>query len=193
MLANIEQNSDNSAKTSAIANQTDQALDKIVAVAEKTLQSNDEILEKIGIINEIAYQTNILALNASVEAARAGEAGKGFSVVALEVRKLAETSQQAANEINKLIQSNHDLNAMASKLVIDLSPEMKKTSELVGQISSSSSEQSIGAQQINNAILELNNISQQNSVTSEELSANSQELINQSDKIKKIIRFFKIN
>ncbi|MCF8360443.1 MAG: hypothetical protein K9H26_16950 [Prolixibacteraceae bacterium] len=193
MLANIEQNSDNSAQTSAIAKQTDQALDKIVEVAEKTLQSNDEIMEKIGIINEIAYQTNILALNASVEAARAGEAGKGFSVVALEVRKLAETSQQAANEINKLMQSNHELNAMAGKLVFDLSPEMKKTSELVGQISSSSNEQSIGAQQINNAILELNNISQQNSVTSEELSANSQELINQSDKIKKIIRFFKIN
>ncbi|HPR33838.1 MAG TPA: methyl-accepting chemotaxis protein [Prolixibacteraceae bacterium] len=192
MLATIQHNSDHAGQSNQIATHASQTFGQIVEVAQKTLDSNQEMIEKIGIINDIAYQTNILALNAAVEAARAGEAGRGFAVVALEVRKLAEISKQAANEINNSLQINQRLNSQAGELVYHLSPEIQKTSELVQQISIASNEQSQGAQQINNAILELNNISQQNSVTSEELSASSMELINQSDQLKKIIQFFRI-
>ncbi|MBN1927359.1 MAG: hypothetical protein JW798_16105 [Prolixibacteraceae bacterium] len=192
MLANIEQNSENSNQTAFIAKQTDLSLDEIVEIARKTMESNNNVIEKISIINDIAYQTNILALNASVEAARAGEAGRGFSVVAAEIRKLAETSRLAAEEINTIMQANHKLVSQAGELVLKLSPEMKKTSELINNINISSNEQQVGAQQINNALLDLNNISQQNSVTSEELSASSQELTNQSNRLEKLIHYFRL-
>jgi len=181
MLSNIMQNSEN-------ANETF----RITESAAKSLNANSEILQKIGIINEIAYQTNILALNAAVEAARAGDAGKGFAVVALEVRKLAETSKIASDEINRIMRVNNDLSNQSGKLLNELVPEIKRTAQLVEQIAMGSNEQSQGAIQVNNAILELNNISQQNSVTSEELSASSEELVNQSDRLRKTINYFKV-
>jgi len=192
MLSNIMQNSENANETFRISTGADHTLDRVTESAAKSLNANSEILQKIGIINEIAYQTNILALNAAVEAARAGDAGKGFAVVALEVRKLAETSKIASDEINRIMRVNNDLSNQSGKLLNELVPEIKRTAQLVEQIAMGSNEQSQGAIQVNNAILELNNISQQNSVTSEELSASSEELVNQSDRLRKTINYFKV-
>jgi methyl-accepting chemotaxis protein len=192
MLSNIMQNSENASETFRISTEADNTLDKVIESANKRLLANKEIAAKINVINEIAYQTNILALNASVEAARAGDAGKGFAVVALEIKKLAETSKAAADDINRIMRNNNELNTQAGKLLNELTPEIKRTSQLVEQINVASNEQSHGALQINNAILELNNISQQNSVTSEELSASSEELVTQSNRLKNSTSFFKL-
>jgi methyl-accepting chemotaxis protein len=192
MLSNIMQNSENANETYRISTGADQTLDKVTESAAKSLIANNEILQKIGFINEIAYQTNILALNAAVEAARAGDSGKGFAVVALEVRKLAETSKIASDEINRIMRVNNDLSNQSGKLLYELVPDIKRTAQLVEQIARGSNEQLQGAVQVNNAILELNNISQQNSVTSEELSASSEELVNQSDRLRKTINYFKV-
>jgi methyl-accepting chemotaxis protein len=192
MLSNSIQNSDNANETYKISTIANQTLDEVTEASNKSLLANKDILKKISIINEIAYQTNILALNAAVEAARAGETGKGFAVVALEVKRLAETSKVASEEINKILKVNNQLSNNAGKLLGELIPEIKRTAQLVEQITISSNEQSHGAQQVNNAIIELNNISQQNSVTSEELSASSQDLVSQSEKLKRAILFFKM-
>jgi methyl-accepting chemotaxis protein len=192
MLSNIMQNTENANETFRISTDADNTLDKVIDSANRRVQANNEIILKINIINEIAYQTNILALNASVEAARAGEAGKGFSVVAAEIRKLAEISKAAADEINIIMKNNNELNNQAGKLLNELTPEIKRTAQLVERIAMASNEQSQGALQINNAVLDLNNISQQNSVTSEELSASSEELVSQSNRLKKTVNYFKV-
>lgn len=192
MLSNIMQNTENANETFKISKLANLTIDNVTEASNTSLQADYDIMQKIGIINEIAYQTNILALNAAVEAARAGDAGKGFAVVALEVKRLAETSKTASAEINKIMKVNQQLSNQASNLLNDLVPEIKRTAQLVEQITVASNEQSQGAQQVNNAITELNNISQRNSVTSEELSASSEELVSQSDKLKKIVQYFHI-
>lgn len=191
MLANIQQNTKNSFETAEIAQKATITMDSVSSASEKSMRSIDEILEKITVINDIAYQTNILALNASVEAARAGEAGKGFAVVAGEVRKLAESSKLAADEINEISQESAEISKEAGKLVNELLPEILRTSELIEQITAASNEQTSGIEQINLVITQLNDISQQNAVTSEELSASSEVLLHQSEELKNTTAFFK--
>lgn len=191
MLANIQQNADNADVTYEIATQAVATMEQVSRASEKSMQSISEILEKINVVNDIAYQTNILALNAGVEAARAGDAGKGFAVVALEVRKLAELSKQAAGEINQISRKSVELNGESQHLLRELKPEIERTGELVGQITSASNEQQIGAEQINTAIQQLNQISQQNAATSEELSASADELLKRSGELNEVASFFK--
>jgi methyl-accepting chemotaxis protein len=193
MLANIQQNSHNSDETYKIAQVASRTIDNVFLQSEKSIESTRKILEKISIINDIAYQTNILALNAAVEAARAGEAGRGFAVVALEVRRLAERSKEAADSINQISRETVETTEISSSLLNNLIPEIKRTSELVGHIAVASNEQYLGAEQINSAILLLNNISQQNAVTAEELSASSHEMVRQAEEMEKILSFFKKN
>ncbi len=114
-----------------------------------------EIADKVSIIGEIARQTNILALNAAVEAARAGEHGKGFAVVAAEVRKLAERSQVSAVEIDNLTKTSVRATDEAGKLMAAIAPEIGKTAKLVQEIAAASIEQNSGADQVNNAIQQL--------------------------------------
>jgi methyl-accepting chemotaxis protein len=191
MLANISQNAENSANAKDKSEKSNQTMAKVYEASNKSIQSINEIINKISIINDIAFQTNILALNAAVEAARAGEAGKGFAVVAAEVRKLAERSKMAADEINLISRSSMALTRDSARLVEELMPEIANTTLFVEQISQASNEQQVGSEQINLAILQLNDISQQNAVASEELSASSEELISDAERLKSIMSYFK--
>ena len=135
---------------------------------------NENIATKIAIIEEIARQTNLLALNAAIEAGRAGEHGKGFAVVAIEVRKLAERSQTAAAEINILSASSVEVAERAGEMLMKTVPDIRKTAELVSEINASSTEQDMGAQQINKAIQQLDHVIQQNASVTEEMASTAE-------------------
>lgn len=192
MTANIQQNSDNSQQTETIAENVSVKISQVAEKAQKAMDANRIIADKINIINDIAFQTNILALNAAVEAARAGEQGKGFAVVASEVRKLAERSKIAADEIVSLSKTSLDLVEETAINMAELIPNMERTSKLVVEITSASSEQNSGASQINNAIQQLNNVTQQNAAASEELATSAEEMNSQAELLKEQVSFFKI-
>jgi methyl-accepting chemotaxis protein len=191
MASNIQQNTDNAQQTEKIAHKASEDIKEGSIAVNQTVFSMKEIADKISIIGEIARQTNLLALNAAVEAARAGEHGKGFAVVAAEVRKLAERSQIAANEINALSSSSVSIAEKSGKLLETIVPDIQKTSRLVQEISASSMEQNSGSEQVNTALQQLNQIIQQNAAASEEMASNAEELSSQADQLKDTISFFK--
>ena len=193
MIANIEQNVDNAGQAEKIS---DNAADGVKVGVESTLQSANsmkEIAQKISIINDISFQTNLLALNAAVEAARAGDHGKGFAVVAAEVRKLAEHSKIAAEEIDTLSKNGVDISQKAGEQLNELAPEISKTADLVREISAANREQHSGANQINNAIQQLNQITQQNAAASEEMETSADELSDKANILRNSISYFKLN
>ncbi|PLX13837.1 MAG: methyl-accepting chemotaxis protein [Marinilabiliales bacterium] len=191
MTANIQQNSDYSKETEKISISAAKNSEAVGHAAKNSLTSIHSIAEKIGIINDIAFQTNILALNAAVEAARAGEHGKGFAVVAAEVRKLAERSKVSAEEIEELSKSSVDATEKAQELVSKVIPEIEKTSKLVQEISAASNEKNSGANQVNSALQSLNQITQQNAALFQSLADDALNLSNQADVLNEIIGFFK--
>jgi len=193
MAANIQQNTDNAQQTDKISLNVSQGVQKVGEASRESLESIKNIAEKINIINDIAFQTNILALNAAVEAARAGEHGKGFAVVAAEVRKLAERSKIAADEIVALASKSVNVTEDASELMGSLIPEIEKTAKLVQEIAAASIEQNSGSDQINSAIQQLNQVTQQNAASSEELATSSEELSSQAEQLKELISFFRLD
>ncbi|HBF31706.1 methyl-accepting chemotaxis protein [Rhizobium sp.] len=193
MAANIRQNADNAAQTEKIARQSSKDAEASGEAVARAVGAMRTIADKISIVQEIARQTDLLALNAAVEAARAGEHGKGFAVVASEVRKLAERSQAAAAEISTLSGETVQVATQAGDMLNRLVPDIRKTAELISEISAACREQDIGASQINDAIQQLDKVTQQNAGASEEMSATSEELAAQAEELQASIAFFKVD
>lgn len=190
--ASIKQNAENARITDDIATGAAKEARMGGDAVTNTLQAMKNIADKIGIIDDIAYQTNMLALNAAIEAARAGEHGKGFAVVAAEVRKLAERSQVAAQEIGTLASSSVKVAEQAGNALNALVPAIGKTSDLVQEINAASNEQASGIDQINLAVGQLNQVTQQNASASEELAATAEEMSGQAEQLQQLMAAFRM-
>ncbi len=191
MVTNIQLNSQNAGETEKIAKVAAQEMVEVGKYSSESLNYIQEIAQKISIINDIAFQTNLLSLNAAVEAARAGEAGKGFSVVAAEVKKLADRSRVAADDIHRLSKTCVIQTEKSVESVKTLEPEIMKTVQLVQEISMASKEQNIGAEQVNTALQQLNQVTLKNSSNSQTIADQAKELDNQADKLSKLVGYFK--
>ncbi len=193
IVSSIQQNSSNAEETERISRKATELITEVNDSVKQTLSRMTTVSEKIKIIGEIVQQTNILALNAAVEASRAGEHGKGFAVIASEVRKLAEKSSSAAEEIIELTESSVDVAGRSDQLLTEVIPDIQRTSQLVQNIVTSSKEQSLSSEQINNALQHLNETVQHNAAAAEEMAGSSNELRMQAESLKTTISFFKRN
>ncbi|WP_320442731.1 methyl-accepting chemotaxis protein [Herbaspirillum sp. alder98] len=188
-----------SSGASEIATAGSQAFDRVVATMDRITASSGKMSDIIGVIEGIAFQTNILALNAAVEAARAGEQGRGFAVVASEVRSLAQRSAVASKEIKELIGESLSHVAAGSELVASSGQQMAsivasvlRLSEIMNDIAAASTEQSNGIDQINTAVVQMDQVTQQNAALVEEASAAAQSLAHQASGLLKVVSVFKI-
>ena len=193
MTASVAQNTDNAKVTDAMASRAAGEASEGGDAVRSTVAAMKQIAAKVLIIDDIAYQTNLLALNAAIEAARAGEHGKGFAVVAAEVRKLAERSQIAAQEIGEVATGSVQLAEQAGQMLGAMVPNIKKTSDLVQEITAASEEQSSGLAQINAAISQLSQTTQQNAAGSEQLASTAEEMSSQAEELQQAMSFFKVH
>ena len=193
LTANIANNRKNANKSRDMTRKVASDSHESRAAVSDTLDAMKEITRKIAVVEDIARQTNMLSLNAAIEAVRAGDAGKGFTVVASEVKKLAELSSTAAVEIAELSKKSVARAVLAHDMIEKIVPDMEKTSSLVEEISAASEEQNRGAEQINQAIGQLDFVVQQNAASSEELASMSEELHAQAESSKEMISYFKVD
>src|SRR6266550_2314145 len=191
MHASITQNAENSRQMEQMAQKGATDVEQSGKAVAESVDAMKTIAEKISIIEEIAYQTNLLALNAAIEAARAGDHGKGFAVVATEVRKLAERSQNAAQEINALTASSVRVAERSGELLTELVPAIHKTAELVQDVASASKEQAAGVAQVNRAMIQVDQVTQRNASAAEELSSTAEEMASQADSLQQLMALFR--
>ncbi|WP_088651120.1 methyl-accepting chemotaxis protein [Marinibacterium profundimaris] len=191
MTANIRQNAENAAQTEKIANRSLEQARASARIVQEAVEAMKTIAEKINIIQEIARQTDLLALNAAVEAARAGAHGRGFAIVAAEVRRLAERSQIAADEIVSLSRSTAETSGKAGDELTSLVPEIQRTADLVQEISAATQEQRIGSEQINSAISELDRVIQANAGAAQKAAGTTSMLTESAETLRDLIDGFR--
>ena len=193
MGASIQQNAANAKTTDNLATSTSSQANEGGEAVKETVTAMSMIASKIGVIEDIAYKTNLLALNAAIEAARAGEQGKGFAVVADEVRKLAERSQNSAQEISELASSSVKVAERAGGLINEMVPNIQETAELVQEISAASDEQAAGVEQLNSAVDQLDKAAQHGASSSEQLAATAKEMHGHVGELTATIDFFNLS
>lgn len=192
ITSSIAQNTDNSTSTKDMAIKAAAETVNGSDLVNETLKAMNKIAEEIKIIDEIAYQTNLLALNAAIEAARAGEHGKSFAVVAMEVRKLAERSHVAALSITKLANESVRTAENAGRQLKAIVPTITKTSELIQEIAAASGEQTSGVTEISSTMRQLNQSTQMNAVSSEELATTAEQMSGQARQVQQLVGFFQM-
>ena len=189
----VAQNTENAKVTDGIASKSAKDAREGGEAVTQTVDAMKQIADRIGIIDDIAYQTNLLALNAAIEAARAGDHGKGFAVVAVEVRKLAERSQVAAQEIGTLAGNSVSMAERAGRLLADLVPSITRTADLVQEIASASREQNSGIDQINAAVTQVSRATQTNASASEQLSSTAASMSTRAVQLQSMMQYFQVD
>ncbi|MCW3804637.1 methyl-accepting chemotaxis protein [Plebeiibacterium marinum] len=193
IAAMVKENASNAGRSKDLAGSNLDSIQELFSLSEKIMQGVQSITENAGVINDIAEQTNILALNAAVEAARAGQAGKGFSIVAKEIRALAERSRSAADQINKFSKESMDLVKDSSGLFSDMLPKVQTSSDMVSEIFAASTEQDSGIEQVNKSIQELNKVIQNNATESQGMAGNVVLLKELSENLSESLKFFNLS
>jgi methyl-accepting chemotaxis protein len=191
--ASIGLNADSSRDTERISLEAARNAEESGRAASEAVAAMDAITERIGIIEEIAYQTNLLSLNAAIEAARASDHGRGFAVVAAEIRKLAERSQKAAREIRVVAGNSVSVARVSGERAAQIVPAVRRTADLVQRVASASGEQAKGVDAITRAMQAVDAVAQRNATAAEELSATAQEMAGQTERLRDAINAFRID